>query len=166
MKALDHNPHAPMPKGIVHAGTGPICKATKDLLLIAAFLQELSMFGSPTLLRYDDWWEHDGCHFKKGKTDLHELFSMLQTPRRLFESMPGDNHVFIGLGPEDESWYLRFYADWDLADEEIVAAYAIALPAGVSQQFREKTLPQLACLVETLDTEAYFSRIIQGECSI
>jgi hypothetical protein len=166
MKLIDRNLHAPMPKGIVYAGTGPIRKVTKDLLIIAAFLQELSMFGSPTLLRYDDWWEHDDCHFKKGKTDLHELFTVLQTPRCLFESMSGDDRVFIGLGPEDESWYLRFYADWDSADEEIVAAYAIALLEGPSQQFREKMLSKLICSVETLDTETYFARIIQGECSI
>jgi hypothetical protein len=156
MKLINRNLHAPMPKGTVYAGTGPVRLVAKDLLFIAAFLQELSMFGSPTLLRYNDWWEHDGCHFKQGKTDLHELFAMLQTPRRLFEAMPGDDDVFIGLGPEDESWYLRFYADWDTKDEEIVATYAIALLEGSSQQFREKTLPKLICSVETLDTEAYF----------
>jgi len=155
-----------MPRGVVFCGDGALSAVTKDLRKLAAFLQSLSLFGPDTVIRYDDWWEHDGLHFRKGRTDLHELFSLVATPRRLLESMPGDDDVFIGMGPEDESWYIRFHADWDDDDEELVAAYAIALVAELVDGFREQTLPELECDTEELSSQAYFDRICEGACSL
>ncbi len=166
MKMVGHNPHRPMPEGIVFCGRGPLQDTTKDLCNIAAFLQSLMVFTSNVLVRYDDWWEHDDLHFTKGRTDIHELFALLESPRHLLESMPGEDHVFIGLGPPDESWYLRVYADWDDRNEVLVAAYAIAFVESLAQRFREDTLSKLSCFEQELSSTAYFERICDGECSL
>ncbi len=166
MKQLDNNPHRPMPKGIVFCGDGALGEVTKDLLGIAGFLQSLLLYGSTVLLRYEDWWEHDGLHFKKGKTDIHDLFSQLESPRKLLESMSDDHLVFTGLGNEDESWYLRYRADWDCDDETLVAAYAIALVQPLAARFREETIPKLSCFRDELSSDRYFERISGGECSL
>ncbi len=155
-----------MPEGTVFSGSGPLKNVTLDLRRIAVFLQDLLLFSNARLVRYEDWWEHEGLHFKKGHMDLHDLFVMVDTPRHLFESMPGDDHVFIGLGPEDESWYLRFYADWDCANEGIDAAYALALTENYAQLFMQHVLPELSSCTETISSGAYYNRISDGACTL
>jgi len=166
MNMLDNNPHQPMPRGIAFSGDGPLSKVTEDLRTIAAFVQSLLLYGSPVLIRYEDWWEHDGLHFRKGKTDIHALFSDLASPRTLLEAMSDDDSVFTGFGPEDESWYLRYRADWDCRDRELVAAYAIALVQPLSEQFRTEVVPSLSSFGQEQTADQYFRRISDGECSI
>jgi hypothetical protein len=166
MKEIDQNPYHPMPRGTVFSGYGAISDITKDLLVVAAFLQSLSLFGSNVLLEYEDWWEHDGLHFKRGSTDLHALFSVLTSPRALIESMSDDDHVFAGLGPEDESWYLRYRADWNSNNEALVAAYGIALTDSLALRFRAEVAAKLICAPAEERSHEYFKRIVNGECTI
>ncbi|MGD9161137.1 MAG: hypothetical protein PVG39_22155 [Desulfobacteraceae bacterium] len=166
MENLDYNQHRPMPKGIAYCGNGPLEIITKDLLKIAAFLQSIMLFGPDRLIRYDDWWEHDDLHFKKGRTDLHELFTILKTPRTLYDSMPGDDDVFIGIGPEDESWYLRFYVDWDINDKELVGAFAAVFKNDLADQFKKEVISKLESNILEIDSSKYYERICDGECSI
>ena len=154
-----------MPRGIVYRGDGVLHEVRKDLLKVAAFLQLLYMYQSDKLIRYDDWWEHDGLDFSKGCIRLQGLFRILDSSRGMHESMPGDDDVHIGIGPEDESWYLRFYADWDHDGEQITSAYAIAWNDALAKRFEEECLKDLNCHNETLESDAYYQRICEGELS-
>jgi hypothetical protein len=80
--------------------------------------------------------------------------------------MAGEDDVFIGLGPPDECWHLRFYADWDYRNEVLVAAYAIALVEPLAQRFREDALAKLKCFERESNSTAYFERICDGERSL
>lgn len=86
----------------------PIAALSKDLCKIAAFLQHKFLYVA--LQRFDDWWQHDGLHFDRGLLDWHALFATVGSPRGIYESMPGDDYVRIGVAASDGKWYLRFYA--------------------------------------------------------
>jgi hypothetical protein len=166
MKELDYNPHRPMPRGIAYCGDGPLKVVAKDLLKIAAYLQSILLYGPDRLFRYEDWWEHDGAHCKTGQTDLHELFTLFRSPRLIYESIHGDGDYFIGIGPKDESWYLRFYADWDHDDVEIVAAFAIVFKCDLVEGFRMEVVSELESNIREITATEYYERIVDGECSI
>jgi hypothetical protein len=84
------------------------------------------------LYRYEDWWEHDGMHFRRESIDIHRLFEIVKSPQSSLEAMPGDLDVFVGIGPENNTWYLRFYLAWDEEGHELsgglTSSYKVAWP--------------------------------------
>ncbi len=92
-----------------------IAALCRDLRRIGAFLQD-RLFGS-NLLQLEDWLEHDGEQFLRGTLDFHGLFEIIGSPRTIYEAMPRDDLVRIGVAPMDYEWYLRFYAHWDDAED-------------------------------------------------
>ncbi len=77
----------------------PLTDLSTHLCKVAVFLQDVDPYEK--LIKYDDWWEHDGLHFQKGLIDFHNLFSVIKSPRELFENMQGDYMVFMGISPID-----------------------------------------------------------------
>jgi hypothetical protein len=151
-------PYLP-PEGLTFRtdGDAPLEDVSSDLCRIAAFLQRLDP--SAKLSRFHDWWEHDGLHFPKGSTNYHGLFQHVATPRSLMESMTGDHRVFIGLSPEDRDWYLRFFADWDEHDTNLIGEYSISLAESLVQLFDNEVAASLRCPTIREDALAYFQRI-------
>jgi hypothetical protein len=96
------------------------------LLKVARFLQ--NRVNSGTLVQYHDWWQHDGLHFEKGQTDIHSLFRILDSNRSLFEAMPGDQGVRIGISDLEQQWYLRYYLDWDEEGNDFEGDFHFSVP--------------------------------------
>jgi hypothetical protein len=123
------------------------------------FLQSLQV-SLPRLRLYHDWWQHDGLHFDKGAVTFHDLFTMVETPRAIFEVTPDDHEVFIGIAPEDGRWYLRFRAEWDADDQTIVGRFAVTLPSDLADSFRAALSGSLKHpLVEDL-AESYYKNVM------
>ena len=99
----------------------------RALCRTAGFIQEIEVHGN-RLLKYDDWWEHDGLHFFKGAITFHELFEIIKSPQSLLQAMPGEEAVFVGVASHSQSWYLRFYLSWDDEGYELNGRYDITLP--------------------------------------
>ena len=118
---------------------------SRDLCKIAAFLQGLAPFS--VLVRYEDWRDHDGLYFERGRTDSHGLFQLVQTPRALLTATPGDEYVCVGIAAEDRAWYLRFRADWDDQGENLVGFYSLTLADGLVKRFEGEVIPHLECPV-------------------
>ena len=100
-----------LPKGIMFYLEEyiPISNLRDILLKITRFIQGKELFNK--LCRYDDWWEHDGLHFEKGKIEIGGIFQILKSNRSLYESMPGDDFVRIGISNNEKTWYLIFFVD-------------------------------------------------------
>lgn len=135
----------------------PLENVSADLCQIASFLQGREP--SAKLERFHDWWEHDGLHFPHGSTDIHGLFQMVGTPRSLIENMTGDHRVFIALSPQDRTWYLRFFADWDDDDANLVGEYSISLAQPLVTAFCSEVLARLKCTPAREAVLPYFQRI-------
>ncbi|QDT29208.1 hypothetical protein Enr10x_45570 [Gimesia panareensis] len=131
--------------------SGSLCK-------IASFLQ--NDLHASQLVRYEDWWQHDGLHFRKAACDIHDLFAIVQNPRSLIEAMPGDELVYIGIAPPDALWYLRFYSSWDDEGLELTGLFDLTLPADMAVQFRDSVIPELECTILEQDALEYFKEII------
>lgn len=132
----------------------PIALLSQALCRVSAFIQSLD--SNAQLLRYEDWWEHDGLHFERGTVDLRGLFELVESPRALVASMQGDERVFVGIASSDASWYLRFYVSWDDEGSELFGRFDITLPASVSPAFEDEVLGQLELELEQQDAEVYF----------
>lgn len=137
----------------------PIAALSKDLCKIAAFLQHKFLYVA--LQRFDDWWQHDGLHFDRGLLDWHALFATVGSPRGIYESMPGDDYVRIGVAASDGKWYLRFYASWDDEGEFLEGDYDITLLPGLAEEFRE-VIPSLKASIQEEASQQYFGRIVEG----
>lgn len=136
----------------------PLKALSRSLCKVASFLQ--NDLHVTQLVRYDDWWQHDGLHFRKAAFDIHKLFALVQTPRSLIEAMPGDELVFVGIAPPDATWYLRFYACWDDADNEMIGVFDLTLPEDVAPRFRSSIVPVLECMIREQDATEYFKQVI------
>ena len=135
----------------------PIIEVSRDLCKMAAFFQGRDPYRK--LRRFDDWWEHDALYFDKGNLDFHGLFELVGTPRSLLTSMPGDDRVFIGVEDLDRTWYLRFFADWDARDENIVGEYSVTLDRPLGTLFAKEVKPSLDCALSIDDATRYFERV-------
>ncbi len=135
----------------------PLADVSADLCQIASFLQ--NHVPSAKLERFHDWWEHDALHFPHGETDYHGLFQLVGTPRSLIESMTGDHRVFIALSPKDRNWYLRFFADWDDGDTNMIGEFSITLDHQLVDPFLAKIALKFKCSISREDVLTYFQRI-------
>jgi len=142
------------PHGVSFTNKGecPLGGISRDLCKIAAFLQWLAPFSK--LVRYEDWHDHDGLYFERCVTDFHGLFQLVQTPRALLTATPGDEYVCVGIAAEDRGWYLKFRAEWDDQDENLVGIYSLTLSEGLVKGFECEVIPTLECPV---------SRVAPGE---
>ncbi|RYG67766.1 hypothetical protein EON80_12960 [bacterium] len=128
------------------------------LCRVASFLQGIEAYGAH-LEKYDDWWEHDGLHFRKGEISLHQLFESVKSPQALLSVMPGDSAVHVGIMPTSHSWYLRFYTEWDESGFEILGRFDVTIPSNLADRLRQEIFPTMPLpLIET-DAKAYFARI-------
>jgi hypothetical protein len=135
----------------------PIGIVSRDLCKLAAFLQDFRPYA--TLIQYADWLQHDGLLFKEDTLDCHGLFALVATPRSLLDAMTGDEQVFVGISPEDNSWYLRFLVDWDDSGEALVGEYSLTLAPLLVAKFNASIVPQLDCSISNEDSIPYFDRI-------
>ena len=130
---------------------------SKSLCRIASFLQHLDPYQK--LLRYDDWWEHDGLHFSRGAIEFHDLFEIIGSPRALLAAMTGDDNVFVGIARLDASWYLRFYVDWDDDDCNLVGRFDITLPQTDATVFRNDVANTIGLDLTEQDAQTYYDTI-------
>jgi hypothetical protein len=137
----------------------PVVDLCALLRRVVVFLQDLSL-SSPPLRLYHDWWEHDGLHFDKGFIKFHDLFAMVETPRALFDATPDDHAVFVGVAPEDSRWYLRFRAEWDADEKNIVGRFCVILPSGLVATFAQEVLPSANHPLEQMPSESYYKQVI------
>ncbi|HTC95650.1 MAG TPA: hypothetical protein VK699_19560 [Terriglobales bacterium] len=73
--------------------------------------------------------------------------------------MTTDDNVFIGIAPNDNSWYLRFYLNWDEEGFNLIGRFDITLPAELAERFRkDMTEPQAIELTEE-DAQTYYESI-------
>ena len=75
------------------------------------------------------------------------------------ESMTGDHRVFIGLSPQDRDWYLRFLADWDDDETNLIGEYSITVAQPLVDSFDVEVVSSLNCPTIREDALAYFQRI-------
>jgi hypothetical protein len=123
-----------------------------------SFLQFLEPHGVP-LQKYHDWWEHDGLHFQKGSINFHELFRIVESPQSLLEAMPGDDNVFIGIAPDPNIWYLRFYLYWDEGGFDLLGRFDITLPTESAPQFKQRVLDSLDMQMQQQDAATFYNKI-------
>jgi hypothetical protein len=125
---------------------------------ILAFLKEKE--SDIKLIRYDDWWEHDGLMFKNGQTSFEEMIKIVKNPELIESEMSGDDRVKIGICPEDERWYLRFLIDTNIEDTVKDAEFDLTIPFEWVEEFKDKVVPSLELEVITEPSLQYFSRIM------
>lgn len=101
-----------------------LCDALTGIL---CFLRDLPT--SDPLLRYDDWLEHDGLLFPRGRVTFSALLELVRSPRGLLEATPEDHAVRVGIAPRDQSWYLRFRADLDSGGGSPEGSFDVTLPS-------------------------------------
>lgn len=130
---------------------------SKVLCQIVSFVQKLEPYTK--LKRYGDWWEHDGLHFYRSSISFDELFKLVNSSNSLWEAMSGDFNVFTGIAPENYSWYLRFYLDWDNGDENLIGRFDITFPREISDKFRREVLNNFDLKIAEQDAEKYYQSI-------
>lgn len=138
-------------------GLFPISTVSRDLCKVAAFMQQLAPYA--TLIRYEDWWEHDGLHFERERLDFHGLFHLVGTARDLLAATPHDDQVYVGIAPKDRSWYLRFCGAWDDKGEKLLGEFSLTLPDVTAARFRSDVVGQLECAMKQENSRSHFQNI-------
>jgi len=136
----------------------PALALSNVLCKIVNFLQEVAPYSK--LQRYNDWWEHDGLHFHRGTIDFDALYQMINSPKNLLESTPEDDSVFVGVAPNDNAWYLRYRAEWNDEESNLVGSCAVVLPQPLTEEFRAKVLANLSVKAEEKDSEIYYQEVV------
>ena len=111
------------------------------------------------LYQYADWWEHDGLHFAKGRSDFATLSQIVKSPTALLEGMPGDFCVFVGVAPQDFRWYLRFYLDPDAEEEERSGRFDLTLPTELVASYKDRVVWPLELEMQEQDADQYYRSI-------
>ena len=148
------------PQGVCFLFDGGLSAPTLShtLCRIVNFLQGVEPYVK--LQHYEDWWEHDGLHFHRGPTDFNALYGMVNSPRQLLASTPADAYVFVGVAPDDSSWYLRFRVEWDDEGFNLSGGCAVILPAPLAEKFKEEVLPNLGTKAKEKDSEVYYLEVV------
>jgi hypothetical protein len=149
------------PSGVVFhtADEIPVDDLFALLRRVVTFLQNLEL-SSPRLCLYHDWWQHDGLHFEKGCLTFHDLFTMVETLRAIFDATPDDHDVFVGIAPENGRWYLRFRAEWDSDDRSIVGRFAVIVPSDSAGSFRTEVTASFGHLLAEESSESYYKSVM------
>jgi hypothetical protein len=128
------------------------------LVKTTAFLQGIEPQGT-ILLKYADWWEHDGLHFAEGTLDFAALSQMVQSPSALLKAMPGDFCVFVGVAPEDFVWYLRFYLDTDAEEDEMSGRFDLTLRQELIEPYKKEVIRPLRLEMQEQEAGEYYRSI-------
>jgi hypothetical protein len=75
--------------------------------------------------------------------------------------MSGDFDVFIGIAPDNNSWYLRFYLDWDENNENLTVRFDVTFTNQIAERFKEEVLSGFTPGMEEQKSEKYYQSIIQ-----
>ena len=110
-KILGPSEYFKFPDGIniSHKDQLPLDQLLVCLKVVVQFLKSHSY--SQRLLTYDDWQQHDGLHFPGKDIQFEELEQMILSSESLRKETPNDFMVYLGIAPEDMSWYLRIYTE-------------------------------------------------------
>ncbi len=121
----------------------PLTRLQPLFLNVLTALQSLSVEPQKVKL-VEDWLDHDGLEFAKGRKPLTYLFSVASTPRSFFEKTPKDDSVYLRAESEDGVWTLRVRTDWDADDREHVGDFFVVVDAASASQF-ENALQSEIC---------------------
>ena len=148
------------PKGINFSCLDDLAATELSIALCktASFIQQINPYDK--LYRYNDWWEHDGLHFYREVISVEKLFDLVNSPKSLLEAMTEDFNVFNGIAPKDNSWYLRFYLEWDEADTNLVGRFDITFPKSLAEQYKNEVLSKLNLKIQEQISENYYQSII------
>ena len=135
----------------------PSSVLSTSLCRIVSFLQGVDPYIE--LQRYWDWWENEGLHFHKEQIDFHRLFEIIGSPRALLYAMTTDDDVFTGIGPTDNTWYLRFYLNWDEDGFNLSGRFDITLPHELAKRFRDEEVKTLPTQLWEQDAQTYYASI-------
>ncbi|HKP94331.1 MAG TPA: hypothetical protein VJ385_01120 [Fibrobacteria bacterium] len=86
-----------------------IASLRQSLEAIADFIKSRDVYGY--LLRYDDWWQHDGEPVPKGKLSWEAFADRYGNEAAITASMPKRDKVRVGICGPGMEWYLRYIAD-------------------------------------------------------
>jgi hypothetical protein len=140
------------------AGALPARDLCRALSKTASFLQAVEPHGAE-LLRYEDWWEHDGLHFHRGTVTFPDLFRMVESPRSLLAAVPDEEHVFVGVAPATGRWYLRFRVYWDAPGEQLFGRFGLVLPDVLAAGYRSEVVEPLSLEVVEEDAAEYYRSV-------
>jgi hypothetical protein len=138
----------------------PVTVLSATLRRVVAFLQNQRLSPQVPVTVYHDWWEHDGLHFEKGHATFHDLFTMVETARAIFEATPDEDEVFIGIAPNDGCWYLRFRAQWNADNQSIIGWFAVTVPSELADAFRTEVVTSSQCCLAEESSEDYYRRVM------
>jgi len=136
----------------------PASALSNVLCKIANFLQSIATYAK--LHRYDDWWEHDGLHFHRSLIDFDALYQMINSPKNLLESTPEDFAVFVGVAPEDNTWYLRYRVEWNDEETNLVGNCTVILPRTLIEKFKVEILSKIESKAEEKDSELFYQEVV------
>lgn len=85
-----------------------IAQLRQSLEAIAEFIKSRDTFGY--LLRFDDWWQHDGGQTPKGKLSWEAFADRYGNEAAIVASMPKRHDVRVGICGPGMEWYLRYIA--------------------------------------------------------
>ncbi|MGD9561340.1 MAG: hypothetical protein AB7F88_03545 [Pyrinomonadaceae bacterium] len=132
---------------------------SRTLCKIVSFIQEIDPYAS--LRCFDDWWEHDGLHFRKGSIGIGDLFDLVHSPKSLLESTPADDLVFVGIGSGDGKWYLRYRVEWDDSETNIVGRFAFMLADHLAERFKTAMQPKLEQALDEVRSDEFYRETIK-----
>lgn len=81
----------------------------QSLGAIAEFIKSRDTYGY--LLRFDDWWQHNGEQMPKGKLSWEAFADRYENEAAIAASMPKRHEVRVGICGPGMEWYLRYIAD-------------------------------------------------------
>ena len=152
-------------------GTNFRCAEAISLPTLSNFLCQSALFlkdyhPQGPLVLYEDWLQGCGQRFELRKISIHELFKIVETPRAIFEWMQGEEDVWIAVGPQDGSWYLRFYANWSEDETFLRGRFDVSLPEETAAEFRRIVVPHFTCEVIEGPAAGYYEKLLSQSMPI
>jgi hypothetical protein len=98
---------------------------------IAEFIKSRDTYGY--LLRFDDWWEHNGEQMPKGKLSWEAFSDRYENEAAIAASMPKRHEVRVGICGPGMEWYLRYIAD----PSKDTASLDLTVPAEWEEDFQD-----------------------------
>ena len=126
------------------------------LQAIAEFIKSRDTYGY--LLRFDDWWEHNGGQTPKGKLSWEAFADRYGDEIAIAESMPKRHDVRVGICGPGMEWYLRYIAD----PSGGTAALDLTVPLEWEDDFREVAEDLAPIAWASSPAEEYYRLIRNG----
>jgi hypothetical protein len=103
----------------------------QSLEAIAGFIKSRDTYGY--LLRFDDWWQHNGGQTPKGKLSWEAFADRYADDAAIVSSMPKREKVRVGICGPGMEWYLRYIADPSAG----TASLDLTVPPEWEEEFRD-----------------------------